>query len=201
MKSEVRTSLVRRTNRAHLAFITGACCATFIAAPVQAAFHTWRIREIYTDASGTRQFIELFCPDSGQTFVNGQQITVSSGGSTHTFTLDHGLPGGADSFNHALLFSTSGAQAAGAPAPNYILNDNFLFAGGGTISFFGANSGSYTALPTDGVLSRTWGDGNAVNSPQNFAGAVGLVVVPEPATCALFALGALGVGLALRRRS
>lgn len=169
-----------------------------ITSPAQAAFHLWNIREIYTDASGSLQFIELFCPASGQTFLDGQQIRVSSGGTTHTFSLSGNL--NTDSLNHALLFATAGAQGAGAPAPNFTLPNGFLFAGGGTISFFGANGGTYTALPTDGTLSRTWGDGNAVNSPQNFAGQVGVVAVPEPAVWALAALGGFGLLVVLRRR-
>ena len=175
--------------------------ATMVASPAQAAFHLWQIREIYSDASGTFQFIEFFCPVGSQQFVGGQQISITptGGGSPHTFTMPSNLPG--DTLNHAFLLATAAADAAGAPTPDFILPQNFLFTGGGTISFFGANSGSYTALPTDGVQSRTWGDGNAANSPQNFAGQVGLVVVPEPATWALIGLGALGLGLALRRRS
>ena len=48
--------------------------------------HLWNIREIYSNASGTLQYIELFCPASGQTFLNSQQITAST-----TFTLNHGI--------------------------------------------------------------------------------------------------------------
>jgi hypothetical protein len=180
--------------------VLGAAVAT-LAMPAQAAFHLWQLREIYSNASGNLQYIEMFCPDAGQTFLTGQQISVTSGGTTHTFTLGQGLPGGGDSANHALLFGTSGIQAAGAPAPNYIIANGFLFTGGATISFFGANSGTYTALPTDGVQSRNWADGNAVNNPQNYAGTVGQVVVPEPATWAIFGLGAIGSWLVLRRRT
>ena len=172
--------------------------ASLIASQAQAAFHQWNVREIYSNASGTLQFIELFCPSAGQTSLGGQQISVASGGTTHSFTIPGNLS--SDSLNHALLFATAGAQAAGAPAPNYTLPNNFLFTGGGTISFFGANGGAYTILPTDGVLSRTWGDGNAPNSPQNFAGAVGFVVVPEPSALALAAAGAIGLCFLLRRR-
>jgi hypothetical protein len=171
-----------------------------ITSPAQAAFHLWNIREIYTDASGSLQFIEFFCNSGSQQFVGGQQITVTptGGGTAHTFTLPSNLPG--DTLNHAFLIATTAADAAGAPTPDFVLPANFLFAGGGTISFFGQNSGTYTALPTDGVLSRTWGDGNAVNSPQNFAGQAGVVAVPEPAAWALAALGGFGLLVVLRRR-
>jgi hypothetical protein len=95
-----------------------------------------------------------------------------------------------------MLLGTAGLQAAGGPVPDYIIPNNFLFAAGGSISFFNA-SGPYTALPTDGVNSRTWGNGNALNSPQNYAGQIGFVNIPEPAFVSLLAGGML---LALFRR-
>src|SRR5437763_1705309 len=94
--------------------------AMMITTPTQAAFHLWQIREIYSNASGSLQFVELFCPFSSQTFVGGQQISVSGGG---TFTIPSNLSG--DSLNHALLFGTSGIHAAGAPTPDFIIGNNF----------------------------------------------------------------------------
>jgi hypothetical protein len=141
----------------------------------QAAFHLWNIREVYTDSTGTKQFIELFCPASGQTFLSGQSLTVSAGGTNHTITISSNTP---ETLNHAFLIATSAAQTSGAPAANCTIPTNFLFLNGASISFFGANSGAYTNLPTDGTLSRTWNSGNAVNSPQNFAGSVGQVTNP-----------------------
>ena len=169
--------------------------ATVLPLPSQAAFHLWQIREIYSNSAGDLQYIEMFCPDSGQTSLNGQQITAAK-----TFTLNHGISG--DSLNHALLFGTAGIQARGAPAPDYILPNGFLFTPNGSISFFGANSASYSALPTDGTLSRVWGTANnSVNNPQNYAGQTGIIVVPEPTTWALLGMAALGYSFLLRRRS
>jgi Dockerin type I domain len=149
------------------------------ASRANAAFHLWALQEIYTNSSGNLQFIEMFDQFGGQEFVGGQQIRVtnSDGTQTHSFTIPTNLPD--DSFDHTFLLGTAALQSAGGPAPDYILPDGFLFPGGGSISFFGLNSGTYSALPTDGTLSRTWGGtDNAVNSPQNFAGQTGVVTVP-----------------------
>src|SRR6476646_4392570 len=74
----------------------------FATTPAGAAFHLWNIQEIYTDSSGTLQFIELQTSDPGQNFVNGLNVTVSSGRPSHTITLPGDpLPG--DTVGHTLL--------------------------------------------------------------------------------------------------
>ena len=175
--------------------------AVMLTPSAQASFHLWSIREVYTDSGGTLQFIELSTAFGGQVFVNGQNISVVNVGATqtHNFTIPGNSLSG-NTANQALLFGTAGLQAAGGPAPDYIIPDNFLFPAGGTINFFGQGSGPYSALPTDGVNSRTWaGGGNAVNTPQNYAGQIGFVSVPEPAALSLLGLG-FGLLLRLRRQ-
>lgn len=172
MKANVFSPACRLAALAGVVLVAGAQSA-------HAAFHLWNIREVYTDASGTRQFIEFFTASGSQQFVGGQQVRVSNvgGTETHTFTIPNNLP--ANSANHAFLIATAGAGTSGSPTPDYTIPNNFLFSAGGTITFFGANGGAYTSLPTDGVLSRTWGSGNAANTPQNFAGSVGSITIPS----------------------
>jgi hypothetical protein len=145
--------------------------------PANAAFHLWSIREVYTDASGTLQFIELFTTSGFESATAGRQIQIRDAGNTATnvFSVPSNLSG--STANRALLFGTAAITNFGGPRPDFIIPSNFVFPAGGTISFFGANSGAYTALPTDGSLSRTWGGGNAVNSPQNFNNQSGTIVV------------------------
>jgi hypothetical protein len=194
--------------RASVACAAALLTVTTLTSSTQAAFHLWQIDQIYTNSSGTLQFIELHAPATGQNFVPGQQIQVSNvgGTQTNTFTIPgtvptNDLPGNTN--GQELLFATAGVQAAGGPAPDYIIPNNFLFAAGGAISFFGSNGGSYTALPTDGTLSRTWNGGNAANSPTNYAGQSGTVAaVPEPASLLLTSLtfGVFGAYWLLSRR-
>lgn len=173
-----------------------------VAPHAQAAFHLWSIHELYTNSSGTLQFVELSTSFGGQNFVGGQQIQIANGGQTHTFTIPNNLSTTADTTNKTFLIGTAGLHAAGGPTPDFVMPAGFLFTGGGTISFFGANSGPYTALPTDGTLARNFSGGNIVNNPQNFSGQLGQVVVPEPATMALLAVGAASclIYTALRTR-
>jgi hypothetical protein len=181
-------------------YSTMGCAIAMAPSPAQAAFHLWNIRELYSDSSGNLQFIELFDTSGFQNFVGGQQVSVTSGGSTHVFTIPGGsLPG--NTLNHALLIGTSGIQGAGGPMPDYIMPSGFLFTGGASITFFGANSGPYSALPTDGAHSRVFGTlTDALDSPQNFAGQIGAINVPEPSTVGLLALGGAGILVGLLRR-
>ena len=158
----------------------------------QAAFHLWTITEVYTDSTGNLQFIELVDNFGGQNFIGGQGFQVSNVGNTltHTYTFPTSLP--SDGAGTHLLLGTAGIQAAGGPAPDFIIPNNFLFAAGGSFSFYNA-SGAYPALPTDGSLSYTWGGGTAVNSPVNFSGNSGKVVVPEPTSLSL--IGLMGCSL------
>jgi hypothetical protein len=178
------------------------CASTVFAPSARAAFHLWNITEVYTNSSGTLQFIELRDSSGGQNSVNSHQIQVTNLSSTQTNTFvipGNSLPG--STLGHALLFGTAGIQAAGGPAPDYPIPNGFLFSAGGTISFFGQNGGPYTQLPTDGLLSRTWNGGDALNTPENFAGQTGTVNgVPEPSTLILTSLGAVLCGM-VRRRS
>jgi hypothetical protein len=158
-----------------------------------AAFHLWSIHEIYSNSNGKLQFIELMDGPpydfSGfQNSVNGLSISVMNTGNTQTNTFmipGSSLPG--NTLNHMLLFGTAGIQAAGGPAPDYIIPDNFLFTAGGSVSFFGANGGAYGPMPTDGTSSVDWDSHNiGLNSPTNYAGQTGTVnPLPEPSTMVL----------------
>ena len=174
------------------AFALVACLlASTSARPCFAAFHFWDIKEVFSNQDGTVQFIELFTTAPGETDLNNHSLTATSDGNVITFTLDHGVA--ALTTNKHLLFATAGfAALAGGVAPDYTpLPANFFNpnATSITINFPGADSITFagSALPKNGVNSLTdqspSGTQNlvaGVNSPTNFAGAVGSINVSAP---------------------
>jgi hypothetical protein len=140
----------------------------------QGGVHLWRLTELFSNADGTIQFIEMTtCCGSagGEIFVGGQHLRSNTG--------DFIFPGNLTmtTANKHLLLGTSGyASLPGAPAPDYIIPDHFFSTGGDTLSFavydtmiFGAG-----ALPINGTnsLQKDQEDPTdtnivGVNSPTN----------------------------------
>jgi hypothetical protein len=177
-----------------------------LASRAQAAFHLWNITEVYSNSSGTLQFIEMFDSFGGQQSLAGQSINVTNlaGTVTNTFTIPGNFFTPIDSLNHSLLFGTTGLHAAGGPTPDFIIPNGFLFTAGGTIDFFGfsgsTNDLTYSPLPTDGIHSLAYANGpSVINSPRNYSGQTGQVV-PEPGAITLAIIGGAWASCFLRRR-
>jgi Ca2+-binding RTX toxin-like protein len=145
------------------------------------SFHLYDIDEVFSNADGTVQYIELSVgADNLESFWAGHQITVTSGGQTHTFTFPTDLPSQQTANTHVLI-ATQGFADLGLVTPNYIVQAGFLFSSNATVNFAGVDSVSYTSLPTDGShsLSFTAGGNQTAgrtgtvddSSPTNFAGA------------------------------
>jgi hypothetical protein len=152
--------------------------ASLLAHEGQASFHAWAISEIYSNADGQVQFVELFCDETGENSLSGQRLYCSRGLQTNIYTFPSNPSG--DTFNKRVLLATSTFSIQpGAITPNYILPNNFLFLTNGRVNFANVDSLNYTNLPTDGRLSLLR-SGNrfvvATNSPQNFAGHAGSLV-------------------------
>jgi serralysin len=192
-------SILSRARFKTFSVLTATSVLLGLTAPVQAAFHLWTITEVYSDASGSLQFIELVDNAGFQGSVGGFSYQISNSGNTitHSYTFPNSLPGVPPGAH--MLLGTAGIQAAGGPAPDFIIPNNFVFTPGGTMSFFQA-SGPYPSIPTDGNLSFTWGGGTAANSPENFNGQTGHVTVPEPATASLLLAAASALALFRRRK-
>jgi hypothetical protein len=171
-----------------------ALCATLVL-PIaaRAAFHLWDISEVYSNASGSVQFVELFTNGSGQIFTSGTQIT--SNGKTFSFPSNIATP--PDTIGRHLLLATAGfGSLPGAVAPDFKIPSNFFSPSGDHIQYLGAvGDVTFGPTPTNGVSSFVFAGGfplTATNSPTNYAGATGsLRPSPEPSGIVLLVLGTL----------
>jgi len=169
-----------------------------------ATFHLWQVTEVYSNASGSVQFVELFVNADFQDRIGGHNLTSNS----TTYPVPNNL-GTTSTANHNLLFATPGfARLPGAVPPDFTLPAwNFMSTVADTINWAGVDTLSFVSgeLPTDGVnsLNESFGTETrttAANSPTNFAGQVGSL--PEPsAWLAQLAGSAAVVALTRSRRT
>jgi hypothetical protein len=165
-------------------FLAAACFGT----PTR-AFNLWRLQEVFTNATGTIQFIELATTGAGEFDTNNAVITATSDGVPVSYTLTHNLAGQPSTANRTFLISTASfVGLTGAPAPDFgTLPQNFINpnATNITLSFAGVDSISFDSfiLPKNGIASLGDHDLDAFaqhltaegNTPKNFAGASGSV--------------------------
>ena len=138
-------------------------------------FHLYQINEVYSNADGSVQFIELLGTANGQEFLTEGSLTVTQGGVTHTFDPATDLPSSATN-GKTVLFATAGFEALTGVAPDYTLPAGFLFTSGSQTIHWGVDTLSVPLLPTEGGLSVGQnGTTSAPNTPENFAGVSGSV--------------------------
>lgn len=193
-------------------FLSAAVLAS-VATPAHATFHEWRITELYSNSSGTIQFIELGLPPAGiidnESFVNGQTLTDSALG--HSYTFPHNTVSVPALGAHLLIATPGYAALGGVPAADFVLPiNNFFSTSADTITYSSPFISQVTfpspSLPIDGIDSLTIDpfvahtSVSAVNSPTNLAGQTGTISVPEPSTMSLLGAGAIGLLACARRR-
>ena len=153
-----------------------AAAAVLAAFPASASFHLWFMDELYTNGDGSIQFLEMNALAGGQQFFAGHTLRVTQGATTHTFVAPSDLPG--DTSGHTMIFGTQGFASLGIVQPDYIVPDGFFFTSGATINWGeGADVWNYPSLPVDGTMSLNRAGMMAVNSPRNFAGQTGTVML------------------------
>ncbi len=149
-----------------------------IAGPqAMAGSHSWRINEIFSNADGTVQFIELkeCCGFPNEIFIGNK--SVSSQATGNIFTFPGNLPPGTTANAHLLLATPGFAALPGAPAPDYIIAAGFFAIKGDTLSYHVYDTFTFGAgeLPTDCINSLHDGGSTGPNSPTNFADETGSV--------------------------
>lgn len=142
--------------------------AIFFASNAGASFHLWSLKEIYSDASGAVQYIELTNSYNGEQFLTGHTVVATQGTATNVYLFPSDLPG--DSAGHSFLIGTQSFADLGILTPDYVVPDRFQFLANGSVNFAGVDNLTYSVLPTDGVHALNRSGQSVVNSPTNFAG-------------------------------
>ena len=160
-------------------------CVVLISGTIsaQAGAHLWRIEEIFSNPSGTVQFIEMStcCGSTGEIFLSG--LRLRSNASTFDFP---GNLSGSTLHKHLLLATDGYAAIPGAPPRDYTIPANFFSINGDSISFVTYDVMTFGpgVLPTNGTTSLNKDpDDNldlkfqAPNSPTNFNDQTGSITV------------------------
>lgn len=192
-------------------FATAFLFFTLHAGVALAGIHTWDVNEVFSNADGTIQFVELWEANgtAGETGVgNG---TITSNTQSHSF--GNGAVAGPTTNKYYLIATQGFADLPGAPTPDEIIPAGkipFFNVAGDTVAFGGFDSWAFGAVPTGGTQSLHKLTGQGVNSPTNYAGVTGSVdaspagptipVLAPGAAVLLFGSVAAGGFAVLRRR-
>lgn len=164
------------------ALALGLCLS--LAPAALAGAHTWDVWEVFSNASGTIQFVELKDPvGTAEDFIGGHQVQGSPSG--NVYTIQNNLSGGTNN-KFWLVATPAFAALPGAPVPDEIKQAGFLFATTDTsVAYVGLDTMSWAsgALPLDGVHSlQRPGIGQTpvsiVSTPTNFRGDTWAVSIP-----------------------
>lgn len=162
-----------------------AISSSLVATAAIAEFHTYQIEQIFSNASGTVQYVVMHESQgmSAEYFWAGNTISSST---PMVYRFPNNLPIGSGSMcgpygcgyaapsstaNTRVLIATQGFADLGILMPDYVVPNNFIPTGGGTLNYAGVDQVSFGPLPTDGVTAVNPRTGAKIsNVATNFAG-------------------------------
>lgn len=205
-----------RPTAASLRCLVLALLAALLAgSPARGIVHLWDVAEIYSNADGSVQFVELFT--KGASEIRTQDGRLDSSSASVTLLGPVPLP----TTNRSFLVATPGfADLPGAVVPDTVMpvapffsveGDTLVFQVVNEIQVFDTVTFGAGELPLDGTgslhrvnpggTSPTDPPGGLVvadNSPSNYAGETGHVTLPEPAPTLLAAATLLATAVLSR---
>ena len=150
--------------------------------PAFAKAHLWKFTEVFSNADGSVQFIEMFVFDPAGT-AETQLAGFPLESNANTFIFPNNLPN-ENTFHTWILIATPAfAALPGAPTPDYVIPPGFFDPAGDELRYrtmldiLPLPAG---AVPVDGIHSYLRDGTTAVNSPTNFAGVEGSIDVSRP---------------------
>lgn len=170
-------------NRLHRLF---AVILALCAVPAQAAFHLFRIDQVFSNADGTIQYVVMreSTGSNGENFWQGNPLSTTGGaGGPQQIRFPSNLPSG-DTASRSVLIATSGFAALNLVTPDYTIPAGFIPIGGGTLNYAGVDQIALPALPTDGATAIDHNGAHVAATATNFAGVSAMVNIgaaPPPA--------------------
>lgn len=139
-----------------------------------------RISELYSDATGRIQFIELnIGPEGSLNWWSGVGLASTRNGITNLFTIN--FPRAAP--ETTLLLATQAFADHSGLSPNFIIPEQFLFSLGGTLRFGDVDAFDYPTLLTADARSSVARDGTFTEpSPRTWQGTTPALPEPLPPT-------------------
>ena len=178
--------------------ILGSICVAAVVCPggpALGASHLWVINEIFSNADGTIQFIEMKECCGADNEINLFGKWMFSMATQNWFVFPENLPPDSTANKHLLLATPCFAALPGAPTPDYIIDENFVDLVADRVRYFLFSALEFGPgdLPTDGIhsLHRDVIE-PPVNSPTNFDDETGSVEAPCNAADLDFS-GAVGI--------
>ena len=121
-----------------------------------ASFHLWVFDQIYSDASGTVQYVQFSTTSAGQELMTLTSLQATLGMATNSFPFPSDLPITAGSTtNKKFIVATQGFVNLGILAPDYVVPNGFLFKPSGTITLVGADTVTYRRYRTTAPMRST----------------------------------------------
>src|SRR5690242_13677838 len=105
----------------------------FASLPVHAAFHLFRIDQVYSSSDGELQYVVMreVTGTNGENFWVGQSlVTTNTAGVTKTYAFPANLPSSSTA-SRSVLIATPAFAALGLVAPDYIIPARFVPTAGG----------------------------------------------------------------------
>lgn len=165
--------------RKQLRTVLVAAATIFYAAGATAGIHTWDVVEVFSNANGTIQYVELF--DFGITSIEFGVGNSSLSSSLHTVSWTNGPVTGPTSERSYLIATAGFAALPGAPVPDVIIPADkvpFFNRAGDTVTFGNGDALTFGQVPINGTDSFDEGSGVGPNSPKNYANVQGSVNAP-----------------------
>jgi len=160
-------------NRARIAIRIALVLLVLCPTAAIAGIHTWDVGEVFSNADGTIQFVELVEAGGGNFETGVSNGSVSSDAKGFNWS---GAAVSNTGFKRYLVASQSFANLTGAPTPDAIMPLSvlpfFFQPSADTVDFVVYDSCPFTSIPTNGIGSRNCesNTNTTQNSPTNYAG-------------------------------